>query len=110
MKQAERERAFDTVLDSLANSYRRQLLVALLSHSSQADDNCDPLNIVTTEAEPDVLLVELVHRHLPKLADRGYIAWDRTTNEISKGPNWNEIAPLLELIHEHQDSLPEGWL
>jgi hypothetical protein len=82
----------------------------LLSHNPQADEDRDPLDIVTDEAEPDVLQTELVHRYLPKLADTGYITWDRTTNEISKGPNWDEIAPLLELIHNHQDNFSAGWL
>ena len=48
--------------------------------------------------------------HLPKLEDMGYISWDRNTNEISKGPAWDDIAPLLKLIYDHQDELPKGWL
>lgn len=110
MPSPKRERAIDTALDALTDPYRRQLLVALITHNPQDDDDRDPLDILTGEEEPDVLQTELVHRHLPHLADKGYITWNRDTNEISKGPNWDEVAPLLELIHDHRDDLPDGWL
>ena len=65
---------------------------------------------MAADKEPDVLQSELVHTHLPALEDNGYISWNRETNEISKGPNWDEIGPLIELMHAHQDELPDGWL
>lgn len=105
-----REQSVDNVLDALSNPYRRQLLVALLAHNPQDDDDRDPLDVIPAPDEPEVLQTELVHVHLPKLADRGYITWNRDENTISKGPNWDEIAPLLELIDAHREELPEGWL
>lgn len=105
-----REQPFDAVLAALSDPYRRQLLVALLDHNPQDDDDRDPLGILAAADEPDVLEIELIHNHLPRLEEMGYITWNRTTNEISKGPQWDEIEPLLELIHNHQDELPDGWL
>ena len=101
---------WDAALDALSNPYRRQLLVALLDHNPQDDSNRDPLHVVSDAEEPDVLQTELVHHHLPKLEELGYIEWDRETNEIKKGPDWEEISPLLELIENHRDELPEDWL
>jgi len=40
----------------------------------------------------------------------GLIDWDRQSGELSKGPNWNEIAPLLQLIADNRDELPDEWL
>lgn len=40
----------------------------------------------------------------------GFIEWDRDSGELSKGPNWEEIAPLLRLIHEHREELPDTRL
>ena len=100
----------DTVLDALGNPYRRQLLVALLDHNPQDDDDRDPLDVLSDEEEARVLESELLHAHLPKLDDRGFITWDRSTNKISKGPQWDEIAPVLKLMHDHQGELPDGWL
>lgn len=104
------ERQFTRSLSALANPYRRQLLLALLDHNPQDDDDRDPLDIAAGDEEPEVLETELVHTHLPKLTDMGYITWDRTDNTISRGPEWEQIAPLLELINENRDELPDGWL
>ena len=101
---------WETILESLADPYRRQLLVALLEHNPQADDEPDPLNVTTAADEPAVLETELVHHHLPKLEQNGYIYWNREANEISRGPDWDDIGPILELLHRHRDELPEGWL
>lgn len=100
----------DDLFESLSNSYRRQLLVALLDHNPQDDDDRDPLNLVSDDIEPEVLEIHLFHNHLPKLEEMGFITWDRETNEISKGPDWVEIEPLLSLIEDHQEELPDGWL
>lgn len=100
----------DDLFEALSNPYRRQLLVALLEHNPQDDHDRDPLDLVSDDIEPDVLELHLLHSHLPKLEEMDFITWDRETNEISKGPDWDEIKPLLELIDNHQDELPDGWL
>ena len=61
------------------------------------------------DADLNRLKAELQHVHLPKLAEAGYIDWDAKTQTIRRGPNFNEIAPLLRLIDEHGDDLPAGW-
>jgi len=99
------------MLDALSDPYRRQLLVALLRHNPQDDEDPDPLDIVGDDVdEVDLLRTEMVHVHLPKLDEMGFIEWDRSNNKIRTGPNWDDIAPLLRLIEDHQDELPEGWL
>ena len=100
----------DTCFRALTDPYRRQLLISLLDHNPQDDDDRDPLNIIDDDIEPEVLEIELIHGHLPMLEEMRYIRWDRDTNEINKGPKWEDIAPLLTLIHDHQDELPENWL
>lgn len=105
-----RKQPFDTALAALGHPHRRQLLVALLDHNPQADDSRDPLGILEGADEPDVIEVKLIHNHLPKLEEMGYISWNRATNELSKGPEWDEVKPVVELIHAHHDELPDGWL
>jgi len=53
--------------------------------------------------------IQLVHNHLPRLAEAGYIEWDRDAGTISKGPRYDEIRPLLELMENHADELPPDW-
>ncbi len=100
----------DQIFEGLADPYRRQLLVALLDHNPQDDRDRDPLDIVADDIEPETLEIELIHKHLPKLEEMGYIRWNKETNEISKGPDWDDVEPLLTLIYDHQDELPDEWL
>lgn len=100
---------FDDALDALADPQRRRLLVALLDHNPQDDS---PVVIADTDAEADAVerLVKMNHVHLPKLEEYGFIEWDRDTHEVIKGPQFDEIRPLLELLADHDDELPPGWL
>ena len=99
--------------EALANAYRRQLLLALFEANPQDDDDLDPFDLLAEGETTDDLAatrLKLTHSHLPKLVDMGFIDWDREAGELSKGPNWNEIGPLLRLMYEHRDELPDGWL
>lgn len=94
------------MFDALAAVQRRRLLVALLDHNPQGD---------APEATGDQSisveqLVEIQHVHLPKLEEYGFIAWDEETHEVSKGPNFDEIGPLLKLLADHPEKLPPGWM
>lgn len=96
---------FDDAVDVLAHVQRRKLLFALLARSprdvtpSVADDAAD-------EAVAPERLVEMTEVHLPKLVDYGFVDWDREINEVRRGPNFEEVRPLLELTAEHEDELP----
>lgn len=99
---------FDDVLDALADVQRRKLLLALLEHNPQ--DDTPVVGDTESEVEAVANLVEMRHRHLPKLVEYGFIEWDEEHNEVKKGPEFAEIRPLLELLDDHEDELPEGWL
>jgi hypothetical protein len=102
---------WDTALSALSNSYRRQLLVALSQANPQDDEDVDPLDTLShSESEVDHLKILMFHTHLPKLEDMGLIEWEREAGQIHKGPNWEEIGPLLNLIQNHRDELPDDWL
>lgn len=98
----------DEMADALADVHRRKLLVALLEHSPQ---DHSPVGI--SDSENDAALgdsVSMNHVHLPKLADYGFIDWDEKRHEVSKGREFDEIRPLLELLDAHEDELPDDWL
>jgi hypothetical protein len=99
---------FDQLLEALADSYRRELLLALLEHNPQDVDEADPLNIHSSESEEESQF-DIFMNHLPMLDKLGVIEWDRESDEIVKGPDWEEFAPLLKLIDNHRDELPDGW-
>jgi|AntRauTorcE11897_2_1112592.scaffolds.fasta_scaffold00089_50 hypothetical protein len=96
----------DRAFDALADADRRQLLCALLD--ANPHDSLDPFDLLAEDRTPDesaTTRLELTHTHLPKLADMGFIDWDRESGTFSQGRNWTEIAPLLRLIRDHQDEL-----
>jgi hypothetical protein len=109
------ESRFDRAVRVLGHPYRRRLLLALAEENPQDDDDAqnaeEALGTVSGETGDDETIeTELVHNHLPKLEELGYIRWDRETGKISKGPDWEEIEPLLKLLADHEDELPDGWL
>lgn len=101
--------SLDRAFDALADEYRCHLLVALYEENPQSDTDTDPLNCAAkspAERERRVTQTALIHTHLPKLEASGFIEWDRDAGEISTGPRWDEIEPLLRLLREHADELP----
>lgn len=95
----------DRVLSTLSDRRRRLLLLALACDEGRTASDM----IARGKSDAEDLEVELVHTHLPRLEEEGYIEWDRESGEISKGPRFEEIEPLLELIERHADELPPDW-
>lgn len=89
----------DKSFDALANSQRRQLLFALLEESPQTDTP------TAYDSPPETRRIEYLHTHLPKLDEYGYIEWSPGMNAVERGPRFDEIKPLLELLYSHQTEL-----
>jgi hypothetical protein len=102
------EARFDDALEALADPYRRQLLLALIEHNPQDHEDADPLNI-HPDGDPPLSQLNIFMGHLPKLDAMGIIEWNEEADEIIKGPDWEEFEPLLRLIAENKDELPEEW-
>lgn len=108
MNRLSEPRSIDDALDALGDVQRRRLLVALLDHNPQ--DDSPVVGVEDADGDAVERLVTMEHVHLPKLADYGYIDWDRESREVSKGENFGEIRPLLELLADHEAELPPDWL
>jgi hypothetical protein len=101
----------DALLDILASTYRRRLLVALIHHNPQDDDDLQiPADVTPEDEDLESLRIQMTHVHLPKLEESGFIEWDRELNIIRKGPRFDDIRPLLVLMHNHADELPDDWI
>lgn len=96
------ERKLSDCLEALSNPYRRRLLLSLLTDAPRGK----PLNLLGDIDKPDDIRTRLTHSHLPKLEAMGFIERHRTADEISTGPHWDEIAPLLRLIDDNRSELP----
>lgn len=87
----------DAIFDALSNSRRRQLLFALLEHNPQV------VSPQSTNGEKQYTLKDY-HVHLPKLTDNEFITYE--SNKMEKGPRFEEIRPVLELLESQSDELP----
>lgn len=90
------------VFEALNHLGRRRLLMALLTN-----DMVDPSEYF--EGRKENVEVQLNHNHLPKLEEAGFIKWDRENGIIYKGENWEQIEPLLTLMNNHKDELPDDY-
>lgn len=103
--------SMDTVLDVLAARYRRRLLMALLEHNPQDDDDTQiPIDEALDEEDAKSLRIAIKHGHLPKLEELGFVEWSRDENLVRKGPRFEDVKPLLELMDDHADELPGEWI
>ena len=94
----------DRTINLLRDRHRRQIVLEL-----SAGTPCQETDLVMRGEDDSEIVTALEGTHLPMLEEEGIIEWDRETGEISKGPNFEEIEPLLRLMREHADDLPPDW-
>jgi len=95
----------DRQFEALADVRRRRLLFALEERNPRPDG--PPLNrgLSPRALERERLLLR--HVHLPKLDAYGYVTWDREAHQVTKGPRFDELRPLLAFLREHADDFPD---
>jgi hypothetical protein len=97
--------SLDATFDVLGNRYRRRLLIALAEGEPR-----HAVDGLGSDDDPSEMRIELRHRHLPKLEDAGVVEWDRETNELWRGRRFEAVRPVLEMLSEHADELPDDWV
>jgi hypothetical protein len=100
------------MFDAIRDPARRRILLAISDHNPReitefTKSKFAPVN--GGEADPEQLELQLHHSHLPRLAEKGYIDWNPEAQTIRRGPNFDDIAPLLKLMDDHADELPADW-
>lgn len=98
----------DRIFDALRHPARRQILVRLLGPAEGPPADVD---VAALERDDDIASspLELHHVHLPKLDAVGYIEWVQRTQTVRRGPNFDEVAPVLRLLSDHRTDLPDEW-
>lgn len=89
------DRDTDRLFDALADPDRRRLLAELLSNGPETESPVSldsPLDAISTD---DATRIEYRHRHLPKLADYGFVEWTPGDRVVERGPRFDEIEPAL---------------
>lgn len=88
--------AVDSMMDALRSRTRRMVLIALLGDAAETG-----IATLTRKMNHGNARMQLYHNHLPKLADAGYIEWGSDTDTVSRGPNFAEIEPLVQLLRAY---------
>jgi len=93
----------------LSHPHRRRIVTRLNTSNPRDEDEFD-LESIPAGDELDAETIDLIHNHLPKLADAGFVDWDQERQVVTRGPRFHEIAPLVDLMVAHQEELPADWL
>lgn len=100
------ELSFDDMFDALSNIHRRRVLIALLDGDA-ADDPWVSIDSGDMDAQTRL---HINHIHAPKLVEYGVIEWDEANYRVKAGPDFERIRPLLELLRQHEEVLPDDWI
>lgn len=92
----------DVRLDALADPERRRVLRELGDCSPEADLDVLADGGRTNDHDSHVAMS---HVHLPKLAGEGFVDWDRGADTVTRGANFDEIEPLLDLLDVRRQRL-----
>ena len=100
----------DQVLTSLSHPTRRWVLATLAERNPRDRDEFTSPDFAVADEDLELFAAEVTYDHLPHLDRAGFIEWDRDADTIIRGPNFEAVRPLIELIHDHREELPEDWL
>jgi hypothetical protein len=93
--------------DSLAafpDDHRLAVLIDLLDEKhSTVEALFEGADTADAAGSPEAFLAE----SLPPLVEPGYVSHDADSGLLSRGPEYDTIAPLLELVASNPDALSE---
>lgn len=98
MSNSPTEQLLDDHLEAMGHLERRCLLLRLAMNSG-AEPGIDFSDLECGGGELDPL-VTMRHVHFPVLEEREFIRWDRENQRVTRGPRFDELEPLLELVRE----------
>lgn len=99
------ESSVDQLLDALRHPYRRHILRLIADQNPRGEAEFVAEPPAQTRHEPERLLIQLRHVHLPKLANAEYVDWDAEAGDVRRGPAFSTAESGLQLLDELQDDL-----
>lgn len=98
----------DTAFRLLANRHQRRLLL-WFAEADPDEEAAIPADLAFLGDDVEQIESELRHTHLPMLAEAGVLDWDRGADSVRRGPLFDEMQPLLDVLVAHRDRLPDEW-
>jgi hypothetical protein len=104
------QRLLDTwnqVFRALAAEPRRQIILALDETSPDRQLSLpEAANPAFDRRDPQSLSVELMHLHLPLLAEREFVEWWPEPFSVGRGPNFEQVAVVVRSLQNEADEIP----
>ncbi|MFB6120802.1 MAG: hypothetical protein ABEJ68_06775 [Halobacteriaceae archaeon] len=95
------------IYTTLTEAPRRQLVGSLLEAPPDRSLSLpEAANMPEFRLDPTDLHLNLVHHHLPLMAEYGFIEWDTTPLSVQRGPAFEEVAAVLQAIDAY-DEFPQ---
>ena len=102
---------WDQLHEVLASQERRMIIYSL---KDAPEERRMPLPeaAMTPESSWDQerTTLRLMHDHLPKLADAGYVRWERDPFCVQRGPHFEEVEVMFDLIHDSIGQFPNSLI
>lgn len=86
------------VFDALRDPRRRRVLAALEDATGGRRDVTALAETVAAGDDREQVHAGLVHHHLPKLDQLGYVRWDRDGGTVARGPKWEVFELVLHRL------------
>ena len=100
---------WNNVFTALSAEPRRQLVVSLMEAPRNQPVTLPESAInPNVPADPEQLRLRLRHRHLPMLADQGFVTWETDPLVASRGTHFEEVAVVLEALHATAGDIPDS--
>lgn len=99
---------WDRLFRTLSAEPRRQIIVSLGEAPTGRQLSLpEAANPSYHLMDPEELYVELVHSHLPVLAEAGYVQWESDPLRVERGPNFAEADVVFRALHSYADEIPD---
>ena len=98
----------DSFAECMGHEHRRKVLFTL-HQAEEGERLVVPDDFLDQDVDRERLVIELTHRHLPKLQDAGYVEWDRARGEIREGEDFERLEPLLEVLTDYYEYIVETF-
>lgn len=95
-------------MELFANRHRRQLFLALAELDSHDADSIRLEEVLVDPDNQEGVLIMMHHTHLPKLEEYGIIDWEVGSDTVRRGPRFDEVESLVELLRSNGDTLHRG--
>jgi hypothetical protein len=88
----------------LSNPVRREVVGALMEAGpGRALSLPDAATTPDGRRDPERLRLNLVHHHLPLMAEYGFVQWDRRPLSAERGPAFEEVEAVLGAVDEYEN-------